>query len=246
MVVIGLDVLRMVAVAVVALAVVFPYEFPVGMDDVADRLGHLGAVATLRPKHWLRQFPRRAEVTWLLGQVHENKAAQVLERHRREAKRTGVDPILHAAARQQLAVLAVDPLVVRADQLAHRAAWLTAKKRAAMSTDVVKGPHLAVVAPDHQQRVGADVQGEEISGPGYLAIVPNEQPAPTPNPLEVGAINIVRREKLARQSPPILARLGSGSDRVRRLGFKCHRGSATGNARDSEPTDGVRSACSAV
>ena len=100
MVVVGLDVLRVVEIAVVALAVVFPDEFPVGVDGVVDRLGHLGAVATLRTKHRLDQFPRRAEVTRLLGQVHKNKAAQILGGHGRQAKRAGVQPVLHTAARQ--------------------------------------------------------------------------------------------------------------------------------------------------
>ena len=47
MIVVGLDVLRMVEVAVVTLSVVFPDEFPVGAHGVVDRPGDLCAIDTL-------------------------------------------------------------------------------------------------------------------------------------------------------------------------------------------------------
>ena len=54
---VGLDVLRMVDVAVVALAVVLPDELPVGLDVVVDRLGDLGAAEALRPQRRRQQPP---------------------------------------------------------------------------------------------------------------------------------------------------------------------------------------------
>ena len=222
MIVVSFDVLRVVEIAVVALSVVFPDKFPVGVDGVVDRLGHLGAVATLRPKHRFDQCPRGTEVVRPLGQVHKNKAAQVFDGHGRQAKRPGVQPVLHATARQQPAILAVDPLVIRADQLPRRAAWLVAEQRATMAADVVKGPHLTVVTADHEQRVGTYVKGNVVSRFRDLTIVTHEQPALAPNPIKICVKKIVRREKLTRQAPPIRACPGSCCDRVKRLVFKRH------------------------
>ena len=52
---VGLDVLRVIEVAVITFAVVFPHQFPVGFDEIVHRLRHFCANESL----WLEQRSQR-------------------------------------------------------------------------------------------------------------------------------------------------------------------------------------------
>ena len=221
MIVIGLDVLRVVQVAVITLAVVFPDEFPVGAHGVVDRLGNLCAIDALRLKHRLQLLACRVKIDRAIIEIHENESAQILRRHRQQAKRVAVQLLVHTPAGQQFAVPAVDPLVVGADELPCRAARLAAEQRAAMTADVVKSPHDAVLPPDDDQRVGAHVKGEVIPGAGDLAVMPGKEPALPPHPVKVGLIDFVRGEKFTRQTTPLRTDPG-GDGRIKLSGSTSH------------------------
>ena len=221
MIVVGLDVLRMVEVAVVTLSVVFPDEFPVGAHGVVDRPGDLCAIDALWLEHRLQLLAGRAKIDRAIIEVYENEAAQILRRHRHQAKRVAVQLLVHSAAGQQFAVLAVDPLVVRADELPGRAARLSTEQRAAMAADVVKRPHDTVLPPDDDQRVRAHVKGEVIPGTGDLAVMPGKEPALPPHPVKVGLIDFVRGKKFTRQTAPLRTGPG-GRGRIKLFGCNGH------------------------
>ena len=163
----------------------------------------------------------RAKIDRAIIEVYENEAAQILRRHRQQAKRVAVQLLVHSAAGQQFAVLAVDPMVVRADELTGRAARLSTEQRAAMAADVVKRPHDTVLPPDDDQRVRTHVKGEVIAGAGDLAVMPGKEPAPPPDPVGIGPVDFVRGKKFTRQTAPLRTGPGGGG-RIKLFGCNGH------------------------
>ena len=106
-----------------------------------------------------------------------------------------VDVLLHAAAGNQRAVAGVGPLMIRTDEPPDRAARLVADLRAAMSADVPERVDLAVVAANHDQRIVADGEREVVAGIADFARMTDEQPAAPPDPLDLGAIDQLARNR---------------------------------------------------
>src|SRR2546422_151134 len=138
MVEVGLGVLRVIDVAVVTLAVVFPEQFPVRLDEIVHRLRHFCAGETLRLEQRRQRALGGREWNRFLRQRNENQAFNFLHVDRAEAVLRLVEICMHAAAGEQSYVEAVSPLVIRADEPAHMAALLGADPRTAMPADIVQ------------------------------------------------------------------------------------------------------------
>src|SRR5262245_39820005 len=110
--------------------------------------------------------------------------------------------VLHAAAEGERAGGVVGPLVVRADDAAAGAAAGRDELRAAMAADVVQRPDGSVLAADHDDRVGIDLEREPVAGVAQLAGMPGEQPALAPNLLYINAVERLVAMEGARQAPP--------------------------------------------
>ena len=158
------DVLRVIHVAVVALAVVFPDDFPVRGHIVVDDFGDLRAFEALRPGDAIDRRSRRRR-----NRADRRRARRRSTRRPAHVGRCSrpssllVDILLHAAAGEERAVAGVGPLMVRAHEPPCPAGWCIANLRAAMAADVPQGVDLAVVAADDDQRIVAD--GEVSSRP---------------------------------------------------------------------------------
>ena len=65
---VGLDILRVIDIAMVTLAVIFPNQFPVGFDKIVHHLRHLRTIETLRPEQGRERFERLLERGRILRQ----------------------------------------------------------------------------------------------------------------------------------------------------------------------------------
>ena len=79
--------------------------------------------------------------------------------------------------------------MVRADDSRDVAGLRLTDLHAAMATRVVERMNATVVAPDDDDRVGVDVEDEEITRAPHLARVAGEEPTASPDALEVELID---------------------------------------------------------
>ena len=173
----GLQQFRVGAVAVVALAVVLDHQLPVGGFADGGLHRHLGVLHVVRLHVVLERRQEVVDGRRVLRQADEDVAAGGLHLDRLQAVLLHVEVGAHlGAGEQQAAIQLVGPLVVGADQLGHLAFLAHAQARAAVPADIVEGMHLAFGATDHQDRVLADLQGEEIALGGNLAGHAGDQP----------------------------------------------------------------------
>src|SRR5687768_9540184 len=100
----------------------------------------------------------------------------------------GFVDVVHASAEGERAGGVVGPLVVGTDDALGRAAAWRDQLRAAVPADVVQRPYTAVVAADHDDRVGIDLDGEPVAGLAQFAGMPRKQPPAAPNPLYINAV----------------------------------------------------------
>ena len=159
---VGLDVLRVVDVAVVALAVVLPDQLPVGLDLVVDLLCDLRPREALRAQDGGQCAPGERR---RLGRRARRRSAL---RRSRNAPAAGKTPPCRCSCMPRQKVSAplgvVGPLVVGADHALARAAPGRDELRAAVAADVVERAHRAVLAADHDDRVGVDLERQPVAG----------------------------------------------------------------------------------
>src|SRR6185503_16134442 len=114
-------------------------------------------------------------------QAGEDEAA--IARHARYAGEpvlalveAGVAPGVRRA--QQLAAQIVRPAVIGTGECPRAAPLGHAHLGASVGAAIDEDRQRAVLAADHDDRLGADVTGDEIAGPRHLAVVTDEDPAP--------------------------------------------------------------------
>src|SRR6266542_3563503 len=101
--------------------------------------------------------------------------------------------------------------MVRADEAVNVPRRRGTNERTTMAADVVETAYDTVFAPDDNEGVSVDLQRKIIARPQSLATMPGKEPAATPDPIQIGAINNFIRVKLARQR---MARLMPGEQRI--------------------------------
>ena len=182
----GVEQFRVRAIAVVALAVVLEHQFPVGLFHQGGLHGHLGVLHVVG-FHVVRQGGEElVDGRRVFRQGDEDVAAGGLALHRFQAVVLEVEVGAHfAAGEQQATVQLVGPLVVGADQLGDLALVRYAQTRAAMTADVMEGVDLPFGAAYDQDRVVADLQGEEVAFGRDFAGHAGDQPFLVENLLHV-------------------------------------------------------------
>ncbi|MNZ62646.1 hypothetical protein D3C78_807740 [compost metagenome] len=173
----GFQQFRVRTAAVVALAVVFQHQLPVGLFHQGGLHRHLGVLHVVG-FHVVGQGGEEVIDGWrVLGQADEDVATGGLHVHRLEPVLLHVEVGAHlGTGEQQAPVQLVGPLVVMADQLGDLALVAGAQAGTAMAADVVEGMHLAFGTAHHQDRVLADLQGDEVALGRDFAGHPGDQP----------------------------------------------------------------------
>ena len=157
-------------VAVVALAVVFQHQFPIGFLHQGGLDRHLGVLHVVGFHVVVQRGEELVDGRWVLGQADKHVAAGGFNVHRFEAVLRHVETCTHFSAReQQSPVQFIGPLVVMAHQFGDFAFGRGAQPRAAMATYVMKRMHLPLCPANHDDRVVAHLQGHEVALGGYLA-----------------------------------------------------------------------------
>ena len=98
--------------------------------------------------------------------------------------------ILQIRHRLKPPVSPVSPAVIGADERRRVAVIRPAQPVAPMPADVQKSPHAAPPVPRHQHRILPHISGDKIPGPRNLTLMPQEQPAPGKDPLQLLLINL--------------------------------------------------------
>ena len=197
MVKIRLDVLRMIHVAVVAFAVVFPYHLPVCSNLVINNLCHLRLTHPLRAHDLGHRLARSGEIRRRVREANKKHPLQILQMRGQQAKFIAID-FMHAPASDKRAVAFVCPLMIRANQPPSLAAVLPANERAAMPTDIVQRTNNTVIAANDEQWIGTDGDGKKIANLLHLAGVSNKYPLPLENAFHIGIMHLGFSVKLAR------------------------------------------------
>jgi hypothetical protein len=96
-----------------------------------------------------------------------------------------IEPIGHGFRGDQVAFEVIDPGVIGAGELAHRARLLQADAAAAVAAQVEEGADLAVPAAHQDDRFAGDLVGDVIAVPGNARGMVDEQPLPGDDPLDV-------------------------------------------------------------
>ena len=173
---------RMVARAMIALAVVLHHELPVApLDDGA-------LMRDLQVRHAVRRGepPGRlglgVEGRRVLPETDEHQPARLAAMHRLEPVLGRVEIRPHVARPQQPPVELVGPLMIRTDQLRRRPLRALADARAAVPARIVERPDHRVGAAHDDDRIGADLHRHVIAGLRDLAGRDREDPVAEPDP----------------------------------------------------------------
>ncbi len=129
---------------------------------------------------------------WVAGEADEDEAEQDLHLDRLEAVRRAVKAGEAVARRhaEQAALVVVRPAVVRADDRARAVAAVVEQPRAAVPADVVEGADLPLAVPQHDDAVGAEVEGDEVARVRDRTHVAADLPARAQDALELEPVHL--------------------------------------------------------
>ncbi len=231
----------MVGRAVIALAVVLPDELPVALLNGGALMGDLGLGEAMGREIGLHDLPERREIGRRLRKADEEISGDALAGDRLQSVGRPVETLRHLASEQEAPVEVVAPLVIGADE-AHRRTFVDrANPAAAMPAGVVESPDLALEVAHHEDRIVADLHGEEGARFVELAVVPDEQPLPVPDHLHVEAEVVGVDVERLRQSEAFAPALEPSSHVVARVhDFVLDRGKC------AEAILGARALCSTL
>ena len=177
----GLHQLRMSRLAVVALPVVLHDQLPVRGLDQVDLRSHLGAAQLVGLHVRRHRGGHLVEVVrGVVGQADEEQSIDDAEVDGSQAEAALVEPRRLVARVQQRPVGGVGPLVVAAHDVADRSRAIGEETRAPVAAHVVQRTNVLVVVAQHDHRVGADVDREEVTGLSHLGLGPDEEPRARP------------------------------------------------------------------
>jgi hypothetical protein len=161
--------LRVPGFAVVALAVVLHDELPVRVLDEVTLRGHLRPGDVMPGQIGLDDLGHLVDVIGRGGaEADEDQPADDAEVHRTQGEAGPVEAGSLDACGDEFTRRRVGPLVVAADDVAHRAGQVVEQPSAPVTADIVMRPDLTVVIADDDDRVGADVDREIVTGLGHL------------------------------------------------------------------------------
>ena len=177
----GLHQLRMSRLAVVALPVVLHHQLPVRGLDQVDLRSDLGAAQLVGLHVRRHRGGHLVEVVrGVVGQADEEQSIDDAEVDRPQAEAALVEARRLVAGVQQGPVGGVRPLVVAAHDVADRPRAIGEEARAPVAAHVVQRTNVLVVVAQHDHRVGADVDRDEVTGFAHLGLGPDEEPRARP------------------------------------------------------------------
>ena len=182
----GAGQLRVAGLAVIALAIVLHHELPVRvLDEVA--LGcHLGSGDVVAGDIGLDHGGDLVDVLRRCGaEADEDETADHAHLDRAQGEAGHIESGGLDSCGDELPAGGVGPLVVAADDVAHRARQVVEQPGAPVAAHIVMGPDRAVIVADDDDRVGADVDGHEVTGLGNLGHRGGEDPRRGEDRLEV-------------------------------------------------------------
>ncbi len=123
------------------------------------------------------------------GEVDVDEAAHLMEGDGVEAEVGLAEAVVHAPPGGQGAIEAVAPLVVGADEGGDVSGVGVTEGGSAVAAHVVKRVEAAIAIACHDDGVRVDADDEVVAGLGNFAGVPGEEPAASPDPLEVELVD---------------------------------------------------------
>ena len=189
----------MVGRAVVALAVVFPDQFPIGLLNDGGLERNLGLMQLVRQKVRLDVPSNGLEVRRHLAQADPDIAARARAVDRFQAMLRFVEFTAHVARRNQAPVECVGPLMIGTHQPRRRPALGGTNPRSAMPASVVEGAQSAVAVAQDDDRILADLHRQEVPRVRHLAIVAHEQPIAVPDHVQIDLVILLTAIKFPLQ-----------------------------------------------
>ena len=204
----------MADIAVIALAVVFHHELPVGrLDQIILHcdleLAHV-VEADLRLDIGLHAVDRRR----VIGQAQEDQPADVLQRNGAQAVVRLVEFLRHVACGQQLAIEGKGPLVVGTGDPRRFASAFT-QLRTAVSAAVVEGLDVAILGPHHDDRRIAQLEQEPVARVLHVRHGAGIEPHRLEHDLGVEAVGLFAHIEVLRQCEPRAGLLEALGNRVK-------------------------------
>nr|ABA56038.1 hypothetical protein [Sinorhizobium meliloti] len=149
---------RMVAAAMIALAVVLPDQLPVAFLD--DRRGErdLGILEVVNLQIGARQLCECLEIRRRIGKTDINEAVEIAQVDGFQAVFRSMEIGTHVVRPDQFTVKLIGPLVVGTDKLRHLPLARLADQRSAVATGIVKGTDFTVTATDDDDLISAYAQ----------------------------------------------------------------------------------------
>ena len=153
--------------------------------------GDPGALEPLRSEQCTQGVRGRVERRRIGGQADEDQAADLAHRHTAQSV---VAPIqiairVHPAARRELAAARVRPLVIWTHDARDVTGLLMTDLHPPVTARIVERVDRRVVAADDDDRVGIDLEDEVVAGLLHLTGVTGEEPAASPDALEIELVD---------------------------------------------------------
>ena len=204
----------MARIAVIALAVVFHHELPVGGLDqiVLHRNLQLGHVEDRDLLFDIGLHP--VDGRRIVRKTKEDQPADVFQRHRAQAVVGLVEVLWHVARSQQLAVQRKGPLVIGASD-ARRLARALAQLGAAMRASVVKRTDLALLVAHHDHGGFAELKQELIARVLHVRNRAGIKPHRLEHDLGVEAVGLFAHVEILRQRVAAAGLLQAFGNRVK-------------------------------
>ena len=195
--------LRVPSFAVVALAVVLHDELPIRVLDEVTLRGHLRPGDVMPRQVRLDDLGHLVDVVRRGGtEADEDQPADDAEVHRAQREAGSVEAGSLDTGGDEFARRRVRPLVVAADDVAHRAGQVVEQPSAPVAADIVVGADLTVVIADDNDRVGADVDREIVAGLRHLGDRCDEYPGRGEDPFDIAREELRADVERCRQRIP--------------------------------------------
>ena len=189
--------------AVIALAVVLHGQFPVRRDRVILAVRHLRIRQVIGREAFGQAVAGRLERRRLVGEVHEDQAAQQFHVHALQADAALVEVLVHARGADQPPLEVVGPAVVGADQPLRAAGLRHADARTSVPADVEHRVDRAVGAARDDHGFAGKIEQEPVARVRNLALMPGVQPRSEKDAFHVPLVDVGIGVELARQRMPL-------------------------------------------
>ena len=200
MIEIGFDVLRVVDVAMVAFAIVFPDQFPICIYEVIDGASNFSVFKTLGPRQFSKYFISQIKIRRVRAERNEEQTFGFPQFNPAQPESGFIERVLHACRMEQCAVQLVGPAMIGTHQLFGVAAGIFTEEGTTMATDVMQRMGLALVIANEDNGIRIQLQSKPVAGFRDFAGMPGKKPTFAPNQVDIGLVNFRIRIKTAQQA----------------------------------------------